>query len=67
MEDLLEEVVPDDEVIYITSRERKEKDQSILMLLREHRFYYECSLGKKVKLLSPDAPVPEVPTGDDVT
>ena len=37
------------------------------MLLREHRFYYECSLGKKVRLLSPDAPVPVVPTEDGVT
>ena len=34
------------------------------MLLREHSFYYECSLGKKVRLLPPDAPVPEVPTID---
>ena len=31
------------------------------MLLRQNRFYFECSLGKKVRLLPPNAPVPEMP------
>ena len=62
-----EEILPEDEPVYVTSREHKEKEQSILMLLREHRAYYECSMGRKVRLLAPDAPVPEVPSADGVT
>ena len=34
------------------------------MLLRENRFYFETALGKRVKLLPLDAPVPEVPDDD---
>ena len=36
-----------------------------MILLKEQEFYYESSLGRKVKLLPPDAPIPEIDSTDD--
>ena len=60
-----ENLIPDDdERLMLTTREQREHSCSIMMLLREHRFYFETALGKRVKLLPLDAPVPEVPDDD---
>ena len=37
------------------------------MLLREERFCYEAANGRKIRLLHPDAPVPEIASGPDET
>ena len=37
------------------------------MLLREERFCYEAANGRKIRLLPPDAQVPEIPSGPEET
>ena len=37
------------------------------MLLREEKFCYEAADGRKIRLLPPDAPIPEIASGPDET
>ena len=44
-----------------------EREESIVMLLREEKFCYEAANGRKVRLLPPDAPVPEIANAPNET
>ena len=44
-----------------------EREESIVMLLREERFCYEAANGRKIQLLPPNAPVPEIASGPEET
>ena len=44
-----------------------EREESIVTRLREEKFCYEAANGRKIRLLPPDAPVPEIASGPDET
>ena len=46
--------------VHFTERDNLEKSCSIILYLKERGFCYEAGLGRRVKLLPPDAPIPEL-------
>ena len=64
---LVESELPESERLLFTQKEMTEREQSIVMLLREERFCYEAANGRKVQLLPPNAPAPEIASGPEET
>ena len=52
--------LPESERLLFTPKELTEREQSIVMLLREERFCYEAANGRRIRLLPLDAPIPEI-------
>ena len=62
-----ESELPESERLLFTQKEMTEREESIVMLLREERFCYEAANGRKIQLLPPNAPLPEIASGPEET